>query len=174
MDTMAFWPDPAPRCRSPRQKPPRRPSARALSQPSASLPPCVLLEVPSLNDPKRPRAHALIVGAAARSCTIQKLAALNSEKPMAITLRQIRYFLAVAETGKMALAASNIGVSQSSITEAVKALEDGFGVPLLRRHRAGVSLTNEGYQFLRHARNVTSAVADASHGVQRSRTRVSG
>ena len=93
---------------------------------------------------------------------------------MSITLRQIHYFLAVAETGKMALAASNIGVSQSSITEAVKALEEGMGVSLLRRHRAGVSLTNEGYQFLRHARNVTSAVADASHAVKRSLTRVSG
>lgn len=93
---------------------------------------------------------------------------------MSMTLRQIRYFLAVAETGKMALAASHVGVSQSSITEAVKALEEGIGVPLLRRHRSGVSLTNEGYQFLRHARNVTSAVADASHAVKHALSRVSG
>jgi DNA-binding transcriptional LysR family regulator len=93
---------------------------------------------------------------------------------MSLTLRQIRYFLAVAETGKMVLAASHVGVSQSSITEAVKALEESMGVPLLRRHRSGVTLTHEGYQFLRHARNVTSAVADASHAVKRSLTRVAG
>lgn len=93
---------------------------------------------------------------------------------MPITLRQIRYFLAVAETGKMALAASDLGVSQSSITEAVKTLEAEIGAPLLRRHRAGVSLTHEGYQFLRHARAVTSAVADARHAVKRSLARASG
>lgn len=87
---------------------------------------------------------------------------------MAVTLRQIQYFVAVAEAGKMSQAAHELGISQSAITEAVKALEDQAGLPLFRRHKSGVALTVAGYQFLRHARNVLGAVADATHAIRRS------
>jgi DNA-binding transcriptional LysR family regulator len=89
---------------------------------------------------------------------------------MAVTLRQIQYFVAVAETGKMSLAAHSLGISQSSITEAVKSLEDQAGAPLFRRHKSGVNLTDAGYQFLRHARNVLSTVADATHVIRQSQS----
>jgi DNA-binding transcriptional LysR family regulator len=93
---------------------------------------------------------------------------------MALTLRQIRYFIAVSESGKMSAAASALGVSQSAITEALKALEAEAGALLLRRHRSGVSLTREGYQFLRHARQVMGAVADATHAVRNAPERPAG
>ena len=71
---------------------------------------------------------------------------------MALSLRQINYFIATAEAGKLSLAASQLGVSQSAVTEAIKALEHETGVELLRRHAKGIELTFEGNQFLRHAR----------------------
>src|SRR6185312_8188077 len=54
-----------------------------------------------------------------------------SEKAMALSLRQINYFIATAEAGKLSLAASQLGVSQSAVTEAIKALEHETGVELL-------------------------------------------
>ncbi|RMD61777.1 MAG: LysR family transcriptional regulator, partial [Alphaproteobacteria bacterium] len=40
---------------------------------------------------------------------------------MAFSLRQIRYFIAAADAGKISLAAANLSVSQSAITAAIKA-----------------------------------------------------
>jgi DNA-binding transcriptional LysR family regulator len=80
---------------------------------------------------------------------------------MSISLRQIRYFIATAEAGKVSAAASALGVSQSAVTEAIKALERETGAQLFRRQANGVRLTSEGNQFLLHARNVTAAVQDA-------------
>ncbi|MEX0696857.1 MAG: LysR family transcriptional regulator [Dongiaceae bacterium] len=93
---------------------------------------------------------------------------------MSLSLRQIRYFIATAETGKVSQAASTLGVSQSAVTEAIKALERETGVRLFRRHPKGVTLTYEGTQFLQHARNIMSAVADATQAPRRARSEVSG
>jgi len=84
---------------------------------------------------------------------------------MQVTLRQIRYFIAVAEAGSVTAAAAAVNISQSAITEAIKALQAQLGVTLLERRARGVSLTQQGHQFLRHARAVISAVADASLAV---------
>lgn len=93
---------------------------------------------------------------------------------MALSLRQINYFIATAEAGKLSLAASQLGVSQSAVTEAIKALEQETGVELLRRHAKGIELTFEGNQFLRHARAVTVAVSDATQAPRQARSGVSG
>jgi DNA-binding transcriptional LysR family regulator len=93
---------------------------------------------------------------------------------MAMSLRQIRYFIATAEAGKLSLAATQLGVSQSALTEAIKALEQETGVELLRRHPKGVELTVAGTQFLHHARAVAAAVADAAQAPRQARTGMSG
>ncbi len=93
---------------------------------------------------------------------------------MALSLRQINYFIATAEAGKLSLAASQLGVSQSAVTEAIKALEHETGVELLRRHAKGIELTFEGNQFLRHARAVAAAVSDAAQAPRQARSGVSG
>jgi molybdate transport repressor ModE-like protein len=80
---------------------------------------------------------------------------------MNFTLRQVRYFVAVAESGSISGAARQLSVSQSAITEAVKELESDLGADLLRRSGRGVTLTHKGHQFLRHAGRILSAVADA-------------
>lgn len=93
---------------------------------------------------------------------------------MSLSFRQIRYFIATAEAGKVSLAAANLNVSQSAITAAVKALERELGTRLLRRHSNGMSLTYEGHQFLQHARNIEAAVSEATRSTWRSGDNVIG
>lgn len=80
---------------------------------------------------------------------------------MSISIKQIRYFLAVAETGQITLAATSLNVSQSAITTSIKNLEDYLGAKLFDRHAQGLSLTYEGNQFLYRANNVMIAVQEA-------------
>ncbi len=80
---------------------------------------------------------------------------------MAFTLRQLQYFVAVAEQGSVTRAAQNLSISQSSVTEAIKELESDLGVSLFERHPRGLSITHNGHQFLRHATKILSTVSDA-------------
>lgn len=80
---------------------------------------------------------------------------------MAFTLRQLQYFVAVAEQGSVTRAAQNLSISQSSVTEALKELESDLGVQLFDRHPRGLSITHNGHQFLRHATKILSTVSDA-------------
>ena len=78
-----------------------------------------------------------------------------------LTLRQLRYFVAVAQAGQFSLAAIQENVSQSTISNGVIAIEDELGVRLFDRLPQGVSLTPEGQDFLRHARHILESVRDA-------------
>jgi DNA-binding transcriptional LysR family regulator len=80
---------------------------------------------------------------------------------MAFTIRQLQYFVAVAEQGSITRAAQNLSISQSSITEAVKELENDLGVELFDRHPRGLDITHNGHQFLRHATKILADVSDA-------------
>lgn len=91
-----------------------------------------------------------------------------------ISLRQVRYFLAVAETEKVSAAAANLGISQSAITLANKELENQLGVTLFERRVGGVTLTREGQNFVAHARNIEAAVADAVADMHPDRTDMKG
>lgn len=84
---------------------------------------------------------------------------------MHITLRQISYFLAAAETGSISAAAVRLAISQSAVTESIRTLEDQAGVVLLERNSKGVALTYQGHQMMRHARLILSAVADAGRAL---------
>lgn len=80
---------------------------------------------------------------------------------MTITLKQLDYFIATAETGQVSNAAVALNISQSAVTAAIKALEAELGVKLFERTHAGVRLTMEGARFLEHARHITGAVTAA-------------
>ncbi|MFP5078050.1 LysR family transcriptional regulator [Rhizobium sp. YIM 134829] len=80
---------------------------------------------------------------------------------MAFTLRQLQYFVAVAEQGSVTRAAQSLSISQSSITEAIKELESDLGVALFERHPRGLHITHNGHQFLRHATKILAGVQDA-------------
>ncbi|EJC68178.1 LysR family transcriptional regulator [Rhizobium sp. 1AS11] len=80
---------------------------------------------------------------------------------MAFTLRQVQFFVAVAEQGSVTRAAQNLSISQSSVTEALKELESDLGVELFERHPRGLTITHNGHQFLRHATKILASVSDA-------------
>lgn len=83
---------------------------------------------------------------------------------MQISLKQIHYFLAAAETGQFSAAAAKAYVTQTTITAAIRELESILGLKLfLRHHAAGVSLTVDGQKFLHHAYNIVAAVNSAIH-----------
>ena len=93
---------------------------------------------------------------------------------MRMTLRQMEYFVAVAERGSIAAAAAELPISESAVSVAISELENIVGVRLLHRVRArGVTLTAAGTALLpelrslvarareleRNAANIGSAVA---------------
>ena len=59
-------------------------------------------------------------------------------------LRTIKYFLAVAREENMTRAADLLHVTQSTLSKALKALEDELGKKLFERHSFSISLTQEG------------------------------
>lgn len=76
-----------------------------------------------------------------------------------ITLRQLSYFLAIAESGSIAVAAEKLGASPPAVSTGVKTLENILNVELFARHHArGVTLTSAGVKLLEPAsRLVTEA-----------------
>jgi DNA-binding transcriptional LysR family regulator len=80
-----------------------------------------------------------------------------------VTLRQFKYFIAVAETNSTASASRMLSIAQSAITKSILELEDTLGIALFERSPRGMQLTPEGHRFLARARKVLAAVADATH-----------
>jgi DNA-binding transcriptional LysR family regulator len=80
---------------------------------------------------------------------------------MAFTLRQLQYFISVAEEGTVSAAAQALSISQSAVTDAIKELENDLGVTLFERHRRGLAITHRGHQFYRHATRILASVSDA-------------
>src|SRR3954453_16767987 len=91
------------------------------------------------------------------SCSRKGLAAtdpvvsLLSVSPMA-EIRQLRYFVAVAERGSVSQAALDLHVSQSALSETLRKLEVELGVVLLERASRGVAPTPAGDALLAGAR----------------------
>ena len=79
-----------------------------------------------------------------------------------LTLRQFRYFTAVAETGSVAAASRMLNIAQSAVTTAMIELEAELGNQLFERSSKGMLLTPQGHRFLVSARKVISSVADAT------------
>lgn len=84
-------------------------------------------------------------------------------KKASLELRHFRTFLALVDAGSMTAAAERLGVGQSTISEAVTALERALGARAISRRRGahGVELTAAGAALLPHARNVLASVEDA-------------
>ncbi|HSW25003.1 MAG TPA: LysR family transcriptional regulator [Burkholderiaceae bacterium] len=78
-----------------------------------------------------------------------------------VTLRQFRYFIAVAESGSVASASRMLNIAQSALTKSLLELEAELGSSLFERSSRGMALTPQGHRFLLSARKVIGSVADA-------------
>jgi DNA-binding transcriptional LysR family regulator len=76
-------------------------------------------------------------------------------------LDQLRTFVMVADTGSLSAAAPKLYLSQSSVSEQLRKLEERAGVPLLTRGKKGAAPTPAGLRLLEYARRILdlSAVA---------------
>ncbi len=83
-------------------------------------------------------------------------------------LRHLRYFVAVADSGSLTVAAQRmLHTSQPSLSRQIRDLEDEVGTPLLTRRARGIDLTPAGRAFLDHARAVLSQVEAAGEAARR-------
>jgi LysR family hca operon transcriptional activator len=83
-------------------------------------------------------------------------------------LRHLRYFVAVAETESLTLAAkSKLHTSQPSLSRQIRDLEVEIGAQLMTRTARGIELTAAGRAFLDHARVVLLQVDAAAEAARR-------
>lgn len=75
---------------------------------------------------------------------------------MAMTVRHLTYFLAVADTGRFTLAATVCGVAQPTLSKQVRALETELGETLFTRGRDEITLSPAGETLLPHARRIVA------------------
>lgn len=86
-------------------------------------------------------------------------------------LRDLEYFVVVAEQGNLGRAADQLGLGQPALSKSLKRLEDALEVRLFRRSANGMELTAEGSLLLSRTRelqqslsNVAREVSDVSRG----------
>lgn len=93
-------------------------------------------------------------------------------------LKQLEYFLAVAEERHFTRAARRLNIVQSGLSAAIRGLEEDLGGPLFVRSTRRVELTQAGRVLAEEARRVLAAARDARravtevHGLARGRLRI--
>ena len=73
-----------------------------------------------------------------------------------MNIRQLEYFIEVVRQGSFSKAASVLHVSQPSISEMIKNLEDELGSPLLYRGARRIELTDAGQAVLEQSQQIVS------------------
>lgn len=76
-----------------------------------------------------------------------------------MTLQQLKYVDAVAECGSLSEAARQVFVTQPTLTESIRALEEELRVAIFTRSSRGVTVTREGEEFLASARQILDDAA---------------
>ena len=71
-----------------------------------------------------------------------------------MTLQQLKYVIEVAKSRSINKAAQNLFISQPSLSNALKELEEKIGITIFSRTNKGIVITPEGSEFLGYARQV--------------------
>ncbi len=91
-----------------------------------------------------------------------------------VTLRQLRYFEALAREGHFGRAAAAVHVSQPALSAQIMEMEADLGARLVERGRKQILLTPEGRRVLAHAGTVLSAMAELERAARPSTAPLSG
>lgn len=85
---------------------------------------------------------------------------------MALSLKQLRYFVAIADAGALSRAAEVLSIAQSALSHHVGEMEAMLGVSLLDRRARGVSLTAAGQRLYEHAGAILATLEKAELDVK--------
>lgn len=85
---------------------------------------------------------------------------------MTLSLKQLRYFIAIAESRALSHAAQTLNVAQSALSHHVAQLEAELGVQLMERRARGIALTAAGQRLYEHALSISSAVKKTENDVR--------
>jgi LysR family nitrogen assimilation transcriptional regulator len=89
-------------------------------------------------------------------------------------LKQLEYFVRVAELGSFTKASTMMRVAQPALSRQIRALEEELGESLLIRTGRGVKTTEAGNRLLEHARGILRLVARALEDLENARTGKAG
>jgi len=81
-------------------------------------------------------------------------------------LRQIRYFIAIADSGSFSAASQRLLIAQPSLSAQIKRLEAELGVKLFERNARGARLTLAGTRFLQRARALVAEAEDLARSTR--------
>ncbi len=90
------------------------------------------------------------------------------------TLRQLRYLVALAETGRFGDAARMCNVSQPALSAQIATLEADLGAVLVERRSSGIALTPAGRETVRRARQLLRDAQDLKDAVRSSDKQLTG
>ncbi|PYK41626.1 MAG: hypothetical protein DME60_02300 [Verrucomicrobia bacterium] len=91
-----------------------------------------------------------------------------------LEIRQLRYFLAVAEAGSFSRAANRLGLSQPSVSQQMRDLEAGLRLTLFQRRGKRILLTPAGMVFEEHARAMLRQLENCLEELSREPTQLRG
>ncbi|CAN0583232.1 unnamed protein product, partial [Ectocarpus sp. 12 AP-2014] len=89
-------------------------------------------------------------------------------------LDNLRVFMIIAEKGSLVAAARETGLSTTTVSDRLAALEAHYGVVLFNRTTRSISLTEEGRTLLEGAKSVLSEVADLDTRIRHGAEMLSG
>jgi DNA-binding transcriptional LysR family regulator len=69
-------------------------------------------------------------------------------------IQQLKYIIKIVETGSMNEASKHLFVTQPSLSNAVRELEEEMGIKIFTRSTRGITLTSDGVEFLSYARQI--------------------
>ncbi|MCR4632730.1 MAG: LysR family transcriptional regulator [Erysipelotrichaceae bacterium] len=87
---------------------------------------------------------------------------------------QLKYFISVADTGSFSAAAEENYITQTAMTQQIKALEEDLGLKLFDRSTRPVTLTSAGASFLNDARSILKRLGDARQRAAEASTGIFG
>lgn len=83
-----------------------------------------------------------------------------------MSIRHLRIFIMVADCGKMSIAAKKLFITQPSVSQAIKEIEEYYGVKLFERLSKKLYITEDGEYLLKYARHIVQSFEEMEMGLK--------